>query len=292
MSEAPGPGPRPELRWLPVDRCAVDERYQRSLNSDRSMALVERIAAGFKWSCFQAVLAVKDGERWLILDGQHRVEAARRRKIKEVPAVVVSAGSIAEQAAAFVRANLDRVAVNAFALHHARLVAGEERAALIDRICQASGLSVPHYPIPADNLKPGQTLALGTISILITKLGEGGASLVLAAGAAAWPEKPGWLRASLLRALGKLYEQQPSDRRGAIERAGQWLKTQDPAKLFAKAQQRRSAYGGTEIDNLLVLLKHGAGAAASAAPPRAATATPLNGSGIKPPSREQLMGRR
>jgi len=170
-----GPGPRPELRWLPVDRCAVDERYQRSLNSDRSKALIERIAAGFRWSCFQAVLAVKDGERWLILDGQHRVEAARRRKIREVPAVVVTAGSIAEQAAAFVRANLDRVAVNAFALHHARLVAGEERAALIDRICREAGLSVPRYPIPADNLKPGQTLALGTISMLIGKLGEGGA---------------------------------------------------------------------------------------------------------------------
>jgi ParB-like nuclease domain len=285
-------GPKPELTWLPLSRCHVDHRYQRTLESERSQALVERLAKGWRWASCGALLAVKDGkDRYLLLDGQHRAEAARRIGIKELPALVVAGLSLEEQAAAFVRANLDRVAVNAFALHHARLVAGDERAALVDRVCRAAGISIPKYPIPADNLKPGQTLALASIAQLALRLGEGGASAVLTAIADAYRDQAGCIRASLLRAVGKLYEAVPSAtaRDQARPKITDWLRRNRPADLFIKAARRKESYGGTDADNLAALIKGGLGLAVRE--PQA-SARPLEPSGIKAPTKAQLMGRR
>src|SRR5262245_51045280 len=131
---APGIGTPPELAWLPVAKLGVDPSYQRTLESRRSKALVDRIAGDFRWLAFQAILATPkaDGEGWLILDGQHRAEAARRVGVEHVPAVVVKVADVSEQALAFVRANQDRVAVNSFALHHAKIIAGDEKAVDVD----------------------------------------------------------------------------------------------------------------------------------------------------------------
>jgi hypothetical protein len=287
------PGPKPELRWLALAQCQVDHRYQRTLDSDRSKSLIERLAANWRWASCGALLAVKDGkDRYLLLDGQHRAEAARRIGIAELPALIIDGLTLEEQAAAFVRANLDRVAVNPFALHHARLVAGDERARLVDRVCRRAGVAIPKYPIPAENLKPGQTLALGSIAALTQRLGEGGASAVLKAVASAYAEQAGCLRASLLKAVGKVYESvpTPAERERALPRITEWLGRHQPATLFAKAAQRKASYGGTEHDNLAALIRSGLGQAVRGPTPAART---LDGeSGIKPPTLAQRMGRR
>lgn len=290
--DAAAHGPKPELMWLPLARCHVDNRYQRTLESDRSQALVARLAAAWRWASCGALLAVADGkDRYLLLDGQHRAEAARRIGIKELPALVVAGLSLKDQAAAFVGANLDRVAVNGFALHHARLVAGDERAGLVDRICRAADVSIPKYPIPADNLKPGQTLALASIAQLAQRLGEGGASAILTALAEAYRDQAGCLRASLMRAVGNVYEgiSTPREREQSLPRITDWLKRQKPTDLLIKAARRKESYGGTEAANLAALIKAGLGFIRRE--PVLATRT-IEAGGIKPPTREQLMGRR
>lgn len=111
MSAAPDVGPLPDLAWLPVEKLDVDPAYQRTLDTPRSRALVARIAAAFRWARFQAILAAPAApDRWLIIDGQHRVTAARQIGLARVPAVVIPVLTTAEQAAAFVGANRDRVA--------------------------------------------------------------------------------------------------------------------------------------------------------------------------------------
>lgn len=280
------PGPEPSLAWIEVKRCAVDPRYQRTLESRRSQEIIDRIASDFRWSCFQAVLATMDGKGgFLLLDGQHRVEAARRCGIAKVPAVVVDAGSIAEQAAAFVRANLDRVAVNTFALHHAKIVAGDATHQEIDRACRAAGVSIPRYPIPADKLEPGQTLALATIRSLLIAIGSGPAAAVLRAVSEGLSGR--FLRAPLIKAAAQLFAQgsTPAEREATLRRVRDWLKRTEPADLFAKALRRKASYGGTEADNIAALMKGGVNAAQR-------TASPAGASGIKGPTREQLMGRR
>jgi hypothetical protein len=103
------PGPKPDLYWLPIDKLDVDPAYQRTLDTKASQKLIQKIADGFRWISFQAILATPvgqgDNKRWLIIDGQHRVAAARLRTIENVPAIVVAEASQSEQAAAFVGAN-------------------------------------------------------------------------------------------------------------------------------------------------------------------------------------------
>jgi hypothetical protein len=204
-------GPRPQLRWLPIDSLTVDRTYQRTLDSKASQRSIARIAGEFRWSAFQAILvtpALAD-DFYLILDGQHRVEGARRAGHGEVPAVIVATASTAEQASAFARANRDRVAVNAFALHHALLAAADAAAGTIDGACRAAGIEIPRYPIPADKLKPGQTMALATIAEIVARHGIAVAVPALVAVADAYREESGRLRAPLLRAVAAIVAERP-----------------------------------------------------------------------------------
>jgi hypothetical protein len=147
------PGPRPDLYWLPVDKLDVDPAYQRTLDTKASQKLIQKIADTFRWISFQAILATPQGpkgdRRWLIIDGQHRVAAARLREIEHIPAVVVAEASQAEQAAAFVGANRDRVPVSAQALFHARLVAGDDECRDIAQICATAGIQLYRHNMAA-----------------------------------------------------------------------------------------------------------------------------------------------
>ena len=80
---APAPatafGARPELKFLKTAELAVDRAYQRTIDSRRSQALIARIAAGFRWSAFQAILATaKTGGGYLVLD----VAALKAAKVR------------------------------------------------------------------------------------------------------------------------------------------------------------------------------------------------------------------
>lgn len=285
-------GAKPELAWLPIGKCDVDRRYQRSLEGRRSQDLIGRLAEQWQWASCGCLLAVRDGDRFKLIDGQHRAEAARRIGITHLPALVIAELSLADQARTFVRANLDRVAVNPFALHHARLVAGDEQACLIDRICQATGVSIPKYAMVADNLKPGQTLALGSIAGMAKRLGEAGAIEVLRTIAAAYSEQSGCIRSSLIRAVGALYEAGKSarERSELLGRLAELLRKIKPADLYVRAMRRKDAYGGNEAGNLVAVLRSGIGHMAAREPAPQATALPA--SAIKPPTEAQRMGRR
>ena len=265
-------GKRPELKWLPVGKLKADPRYQRTIETRRGQALIERIGAAFHWSAFQAILAMPDGEgAWLVLDGQHRVEAARRVKVTEVPAVVVASVSLEEQAAAFVQANRDRVAVTPYALHHANLIAGDTGAAAIDRVCRKAGVSIPRYPGPADKLKPGDTLALGTIGALIKHHGEALAGLAIAAVAAGHRSRRGELRAPTFKAAAAILAVAPAAERPVRAKAiTSALARSAPAALEAAAVRRRAETGGTHekaVETVLRELLDAVPAPAAAPPP-------------------------
>jgi hypothetical protein len=276
------PGPRPEIAWLPVDRLTVDHRYQRTLESRRSQKLIEAIAGDFRWSAFQAILAVRsEGQALKIIDGQHRVEAARRAGVTEVPGVVLPLASLAEQAAAFVRANTDRVAVNEFALHHARLAAGDPEAEAIDRLCRTAGVAIPRYPIPADKLKPGQTLALGTITKLPKRYGDGVALLAMRTVASANLSRVGAIRAPVIQAVALLLGARAAEERTDMaDKIVRYLTAH--GDLTIRALNRRAASGGTMVSAMADIIKEGA--------MRLAAPLAAEGDGfLKPLSREQLM---
>lgn len=210
-------GAKPRLDWLPVAELFVDTAYQRSIETRRSAAVIDRIAERFRWSLFGSVIVTRGLTGWLIIDGQHRVEAARRVGLESVPCIVVDAPSKADQAAAFVGANRDRVAVSSFAVHHAMVAAGDETAGAIDRVCAKSGVEIPRYPIPLAHLKPNQTLTIATIGASIARHGEHVTAETLAALREAFPVA-GALRAHLIAALAALKAARPTLARTTIVR--------------------------------------------------------------------------
>jgi len=166
------PGPRAEQRWIDIRFLKVDQRYQRDTESRRSQALIERIAGEFRWARFGVASVVRQGDVYFVVDGQHRVEAARRAGMKDVPCIILPYETVKEAAAAFVAINRDRVVVTALHLFHAELAAGSEEAAGIARACASAGVIVCRYPVPSKNMKTGETLAIGILTRLYRARGE------------------------------------------------------------------------------------------------------------------------
>ena len=88
-------GAPPELAWIPVKDCVVDDTYQRSLESRRSQRAVEHIMMQFDWTMFGCVIVTRRKRAFVVIDGQHRIAAAKARAIDEVPAVIVKGDSAA-----------------------------------------------------------------------------------------------------------------------------------------------------------------------------------------------------
>lgn len=166
-------GKKPALAWLPVARLTVDPQYQRDTGSRRSQKLIETIAGNFRWSRFGVVLAVKHGKGWHVIEGQHRVEAARAcGDIETIPAVVLPHATLEAAAADFVAINRDRVTVTPLHIHHAMLAARDPVALSVDWACRAAGVTICRYPIPSDKIERGHTLAIGCITRLVRLKGE------------------------------------------------------------------------------------------------------------------------
>lgn len=213
-------GPVPLLGFRTVAELHVDARYQRSLESKRSQQNIARIVAGFRWAAFGAVLVTaRDEGGWWLLDGQHRVAAARQLGINAVPCVEVAAADVADQARLFVAANRDRVAVNPFALHHALVAAGDADARAIAAACRRAGIEVARYPIPATSIRPLVTLAPGAVLAALRDQGEAATGRALKLLAEIYADVPGALRAATIKGLAALLHDTPAVRDEAVRAA-------------------------------------------------------------------------
>lgn len=201
-------GRKPTLAWLPVNRLKVDARYQRDTQSRGSQKLIGRIADEFRWERFNVITAVAAGKgkdrHWFVIDGQHRVAACRKLGIAEVPASVLSAAPAAEAAAHFVAVNRDRITVNALQIHHAMLAAGDPKARRIRQVMDKAGVSAPPNVRAVNQLKPGETLAIGAVTGLVEERGPDGAYQVLSILARAYQGEHGRIRAAYINALSDL----------------------------------------------------------------------------------------
>lgn len=173
------PGPMPKMDWLPVDKLTADARFQRSIESRRSQSNIKNIVERFTWSLFQVATVANVDGTFSIIDGQHRVEAARQIGLETVPCIVIEVENVAEAARLFVDANRNRVTLTPQAIHKALVAAGDEQACAVDRAASAAGIEILPYPIQGVHMRPGQTLAVGTIRNLVREVGEATATEVL-----------------------------------------------------------------------------------------------------------------
>lgn len=171
------PGEVPVLDWLDTSVIDIDARYQRSLDEAR----VERILAGFAWDSFGAIVVAPVGDRFHCIDGQHRLEAAKRHpKVEHVPAVIIASRPVEGEAATFVTVNRDRKNVSGLEMYWAELAAGNPEAQKVADVVVQCGVRVLRSPTPVKDTKPGDTMAIGAVQALVGALGAVRARIMLA----------------------------------------------------------------------------------------------------------------
>lgn len=157
-------GVLPALQYLLPAQLEIDATYQRSLATGPSQSLIRKIAMFWNWDlCQPLVVSRRDDGRLYVIDGQHRLEAAKLRgDIAQLPAVVVQYSSAADEAASFVHLNQQRRPLNKLDVFKAAVASGDDEASAITTALTAAGLSIANTTNP-DIWKPGQLVNIGGI---------------------------------------------------------------------------------------------------------------------------------
>ena len=137
-------GSFPALQYLLPQQLKIDDTYQRSINTAESQTLIRRIAQHWNWDlCQPLVVSRRDNGDLYVIDGQHRLEAARLRgDIAQLPAVVVGYASAADEAASFVHLNQQRRALTALQVFHAAVASEDSEAVAIVAAIKDAGLTL------------------------------------------------------------------------------------------------------------------------------------------------------
>lgn len=113
-------GKPPRLDYIPVAQIYTDHNYQRELDERR----VQKLVKGFAWTKFGAISLIENGpEKFAVVDGQHRLEAARRLGFDSVPSSITNAGQFKTEAEIFLALNRDRKNVTPIERYWAGLAA-------------------------------------------------------------------------------------------------------------------------------------------------------------------------
>lgn len=153
-------GRMPTLQFVPPGELQVDQSYQRSATSGESQGLIKRIARSWDWSLCQPLVVSRrmadDVEELFVIDGQHRLEAAKLRgDIAQLPCVIAPYRGAADEAAHFVQINKQRRPLSKLEVFRAAIAAGEPDALALVAAIQAAGLSLATNTNYA-SMKPGQ----------------------------------------------------------------------------------------------------------------------------------------
>lgn len=115
---------------VPVEKLRAGQEYQRGLESHRVAKILESISQNGYWP-WSAIVVNQDLK---IIDGQHRVEAAKQIKLKEVPVCMVMCKNEKEEAGLFSKLNSFNTRLRPADFWHARFLIGHPVALLIYRL--------------------------------------------------------------------------------------------------------------------------------------------------------------
>lgn len=132
---------KPGTRWINVSRIEVDESYQRGTLNEKNIA---KFAREFSWAAFGSLnIADRFGSGHLfVVDGQHRLEVARRCGIEQVPCTIWISEGREHEAKEFRTCNKDRATVTSYNLYRASLVEGNPLYVKCEKMLSRLGLKV------------------------------------------------------------------------------------------------------------------------------------------------------
>lgn len=125
-----------QLRMIGKNDLFIDYTYQRNANEKKLSA----IAREWSWIACGAITVAKRDGRLFVIDGQHRVMAARKRSdINDLPCVVFSTSGPREEADGFLTAQTQRKSVTAVEKFRALTVIENEAALFVQDLLNQSG---------------------------------------------------------------------------------------------------------------------------------------------------------
>lgn len=175
------------IEWIPPEELSLDASYQRSTDNHASQRLILSIAANFDWRlCMPLVVSRRADGTFAVIDGQHRLLAARLRKMDDLPCVVFTYENPEEEAKMFVAANRSRKAMNRLDDFHAALAAGDSDAHQVRQLVEDAGLTIARNTASA-SWKPGEIAFTASIASTLSKHGAAIVSAALTNIAEAFP---------------------------------------------------------------------------------------------------------
>lgn len=183
-------GRTPTLQFCRPAELHIDPAYQRDIAGSQSQALIRKIAMFWNWDLCQPLIVARRQsltEQLYVVDGQHRLAAARMRgDIDQLPCVITSYPSAADEAASFVHLNQQRRPLGKLDVFKAALASEDSEACAIMAVVQAAGLSIaPHSNHTA--WKPGMLQNIGGLEAAWRKYGAATMRRALGVLARAWP---------------------------------------------------------------------------------------------------------
>lgn len=156
-------GRLPVLQFCLPDQLEVDATYQRSIDNPESQALITEIALAWDWGRAQLLIVSRREGRLFVVDGQHRLAAARLRgDIVQLPCLIEEYADVAEEAALFNALNDRRRPVSALDKFRAGVVAGDADCVAISAALERAGLTLARH-LNTQVWKPGQIGNIGGI---------------------------------------------------------------------------------------------------------------------------------
>jgi hypothetical protein len=203
------PGKKPKLAWVAIDKLVVDDAFQREVG-DRGRKNIKKIASEFRWTRFEpVVVAPASNGRYSVINGQHRATGAKLRGELEIPCAIVDADQV-EQAAAFAAINGDVTAMTSLQLFHASLISKSPQSKALQAVCDQAKVKVCRYPVPANAMKKGETLAIGALQACLKAFGDVVLLFALQCITSTGGGNAGLVRGQIVRALCLAVKENPA----------------------------------------------------------------------------------
>lgn len=232
-------GSPPTIEWRPIGELQTDGTYQRAPES----SMIRHIASNWDWRlCAPLTVSRRlDPEGFYVIDGQHRLEAARLRSdIPHLPCIISTFGSIAEEAGCFVAVNSNRKRVTPLDTFRAQLAAGDARAIEISEIIHGAGLALARHS-NFTNWKPGQISAIAGVRGALVRFGPDVARRALSLVARSWPDEVLQYSGRILAGLYPLIAKPPAQ--FSEDRFLMVLRARKQSEWFAAMLRRQAKHG-------------------------------------------------
>jgi hypothetical protein len=192
------------MEMLPIASLIIDDTYQRAVSAS-SVRNIRRICKAFDWAKFLPVIVTQDGDRYAIVDGQHRTTAALSLGIAKVPCYVLGC-TPSEAAAAFAAINGNVTPMGPADIWFAELAAKEPSAVALQAVLDAAGVKITRKK---DGLAVGETRSVNVLRRALAFYGSAILTTILQCIVETGNGNPGMVLGSVINGIGHAIRTKP-----------------------------------------------------------------------------------